>query len=85
MIDVEILTRAGCHLCDEMKKALKQAASGLPRMEVQLKETDIDTDEELTARYGNDIPVLFVNGSKAFKHHATVHELEKRLLMARHR
>ncbi len=79
MIDVELLTRAGCHLCDEMKQALKQASRGL---DVQLRETDIDTDERLVARYGNDIPVLFVDGSKAFKHRATVRELKKRLLMA---
>lgn len=79
MIDIDILTRPGCHLCDEMRQALKQAASGL---DVRLSETDIDTDEKLTARYGNDIPVVFVNGSKAFKHRATVKELRKRLLMA---
>jgi len=79
MIDIDILTRPGCHLCDEMRQALKQAASGL---DVRLSETDIDADEKLTARYGNDIPVVFVNGSKAFKHRATVKELRKRLLMA---
>ncbi|GMR23256.1 MAG: glutaredoxin family protein [Acidobacteriota bacterium] len=80
MIDVEILTRPGCHLCDEMKKSLAQAARGL---EVQLRETNVDADENLTAQYGNDVPVLFVNGNKAFKHRATVKELRKRLLMAR--
>ncbi len=79
MIDVEILTRAGCNLCDEMKQALEQAATGL---DVQLRETDIDADENLTARYGHDVPVLFVNGSKAFKHRATAQELKRRLLMA---
>ena len=79
MIDVEILTRAGCNLCDEMKQALEQAAIGL---DVQLRETDIDADENLTARYGHDVPVLFVNGSKAFKHRATAQELKRRLLMA---
>jgi len=79
MIDVEILTRASCRLCDEMKQVLNQAATGL---DVQLRETDIDADPELTAKYGHDIPVLFVNGSKAFKHRATAQELKKRLLMA---
>ena len=79
MIDVEILTRAGCNLCDEMKQALEQAATGL---DVQLRETDIDADENRTARYGHDVPVLFVNGSKAFKYRATAQELKRRLLMA---
>ena len=79
MIEVELLTRTGCHLCDQMKEALTQAARGL---DVQLRETDIDTDRELAAQYGSDVPVLFVNGSKAFKHRANVEELKKRLLMA---
>ena len=79
MIDVEILTRTGCKLCDEMKQALEQAATGL---DVQLRETDIDADENLTERYGHDIPVLFVNGHKAFKHRATAQELKRRLLTA---
>ena len=79
MIDVELLTRTGCHLCDEMKHALKEATRGL---DVQLRETDVDADERLAAHYGNDVPVLFVNGSKAFKHRATVQELKRRLLMA---
>lgn len=79
MIRVELLTRPGCHLCDELKRALEEAAVGL---DVELKETNIDTDGELAARYGNDVPVLFVNGSKAFKHRATVDALRRRLLMA---
>ena len=77
VIEVEFLTRVGCHLCDEMKDALEQAALGL---DLHMKETDIDTDEELAARYGNDVPVLFVNGSKAFKHRATVKQLRARLV-----
>ena len=79
MIDVELLTRTGCHLCDEMKQALKEATRGL---DVHMRETDIDADEQLSAQYGNDIPVMFVNGSKAFKHRATVQELKRRLAMA---
>ena len=79
-IEVELFTRVGCHLCDVMKDALEQAARGL---DLHLKETDIDTDEKLTARYGSDIPVLFVNGSKAFKHRASVGQLRARLLKER--
>jgi glutaredoxin len=76
MIEVELLTRAGCHLCDEMKRALREAASG---MAVRVNEIDIDADPELAAEYGHDIPVLFVDGSKAFKHRATVQQLRRRL------
>lgn len=79
MIELELMTRKGCQLCDEMKQVLQEAAKGL---DVRLKETDIDEDEALTANYGNDVPVLFVNGSKAFKHRASIDELRKRLQLA---
>jgi len=51
-------------------------------MEVRVTETDIDADPDLSAKYGHDIPVLFVNGSKAFKHRASVRELGRRLRMS---
>jgi len=76
VIELELMTRPGCHLCEEMKEALSQAARGL---EIRLREIDISQDSELESRYGDDIPVLFVNGSKAFKHRATVQELRLRL------
>lgn len=75
-IDLELLTRPGCHLCEEMKQAIVEAARGLP---IRLREVDISQEGGLESRYGNDIPVLFVNGSKAFKHRATVEELRVRL------
>ncbi|HEY7817691.1 MAG TPA: glutaredoxin family protein [Vicinamibacteria bacterium] len=78
-VEIELFTRPGCHLCEEMKAALVDAACGL---EIRLREIDISEDPDLEARYGNDIPVLFVNGSKAFEHRATVEELRKRLRQA---
>ncbi len=75
-VDLELFTRPECHLCDEMKKSLVEAARGI---EIRLREVDISESPELTTRYGNDIPVLFVNGSKAFKHRTTVKELRARL------
>ena len=75
-IELELLTRPGCHLCEDMKVAIFEAARGL---EIRLREVDISQDGELEERFGNDIPVLFVNGSKAFKHRATVQEIRYRL------
>jgi glutaredoxin len=72
LVELELLSRPGCHLCDDMKAALVEAARGI---EVRLREVDISASPELESRYGNDIPVLFVNGRKAFKHRATVTEL----------
>ena len=75
-IELELMTRPGCHLCEEMKEALFEAARGL---EIRLREVDISQNSELESQYGNDIPVLFVNGSEAFKPRATVQELRLRL------
>jgi glutaredoxin len=75
-LELELMSRPGCHLCEEMKDALLEAIRDL---DVRLREVDISQNEELERRYGNDIPVLFVNGSEAFKHRATVSELRNRL------
>lgn len=75
-IEIELLTRPGCQLCDEMKQVLEEAAKGLS---IDLKEIDITNDPALAKRYGEEIPVLFINGSKAFKHRAKVADLRERL------
>lgn len=76
MIALELYTRPGCHLCDVMKEALSQASTGL---DVRLTETDVTSDPELEERFGSDVPVLYVNGKRAFQHRATVRELRRRL------
>ena len=50
-----LLTRAGCHLCDDMKALV--AAAGRTRRLV-LEEVDISSSAELERRYGAEIPVL---------------------------
>ena len=75
-IEIELLTQPGCHLCDEMKQALKEASKGLT---IDLREIDISKDPALAKRYGEEIPALFINGSKAFKHRAKAKDLRERL------
>jgi len=75
-IEIELLTRPDCHLCDQMKQALKEASKGL---NIDLREINISADPALAKKYGEDIPVLFIHGSKAFKHRATAKDLRERL------
>jgi len=75
-IEIELLTRHDCHLCDQMKQALKEASKGL---NIDLREINISADPALAKKYGEDIPVLFIHGSKAFKHRATAKDLRERL------
>lgn len=73
---LELYTRPGCHLCEEMKEVIRRVGASV-RFEID--EIDIDGSEELRDRFGSEIPILFINGRKAFKHRATVKELHKRL------
>lgn len=60
-LDVELLGRRGCHLCDEAKAALGRIARGVP---LRLHETDVDSDFALRERYGLLVPVVLVGGER---------------------
>jgi len=44
-----------------------------------LEEVNIDEDPALGERYGDDIPVIFINGVKAFKHRVDPREFKRKL------
>ncbi len=73
---VTIYTKPGCHLCDVAKENIL-AARG-PE-EFTLEEVNIETDAQLFARYRYDIPVVLINGVKAFKHSVDVKEFKRKL------
>jgi glutaredoxin len=75
-IQLTLYTRPECHLCDDMKGIVYLLARELGCV---LEEVDISGDAELEGRFGTEIPVLFVNGRKAFKYRLTERELRKRL------
>jgi glutaredoxin len=71
-----LYTRKDCRLCDAMKSAVREAAAD---RSFPVEEIDVDSVPGLAEKYGSDVPVLFINGRKAFKYRATVKELRKRL------
>jgi len=71
-----LYTRKDCCLCEEMKATLHRVAD---RVSFALEEIDVDTSPVLREKYGNEVPVLFINGRKAFKYRLTGGELEQRL------
>jgi len=73
---VTLYTRAGCCLCDDAKRVLKAARQ---QAGFDLEEIDIDADPELRRRYNDDVPVIAINGSKAFKYKVSEQELLKKL------
>lgn len=56
---LQLLTRAGCHLCLTAGETLARigAEAGLVPGEV-----DVDTDPELRAEYGDRVPVVLLDG-----------------------
>jgi glutaredoxin len=73
---ITIYTRPGCHLCDEAKSNIL-AAAGAGAFD--LEEVNVDLDPDLKSRYGNDVPVVTINGIMVFKHRVETPEFERKL------
>lgn len=71
-----LYSRRDCCLCDAMKAVIRQAAA---TTSFDLAEIDIDTSPEFQSLYGDQVPVLFIDGRKAFKYRVTAEQLAKRL------
>jgi len=63
--DVVVYSRRGCHLCDIVKETLTQLQGDA---DFQWREVDIDTDAELRRKYNDEVPVVCIDGRKAFKY-----------------
>jgi glutaredoxin len=74
VIALTLYSRAGCHLCDEMKTVVERVLPSIAES-VTVEVVDISTDASLEAAYGLEIPVLLVNGKKAAKYRIGEHDL----------
>lgn len=80
MISVAIYGKKDCCLCDEAKETLARVARDFP---LEIKEVDISADPEIHARYREEIPVVTINGERAFRykvHEATLRKKLERIL-----
>jgi hypothetical protein len=59
LIRLRLLSRPECHLCGEMRAEVDRLLAGEAR---DWEIVDVDSDPELARRYGEEVPVLFVNG-----------------------
>ena len=73
---VTLYTRLGCCLCDEAKQVLLQARR---RADFDYEELDIDRHPELVRLYNDEVPVIAINGVKAFKYRVEMAEFLKKL------
>jgi hypothetical protein len=78
MIRLTLYGRADCHLCHEMRRVVDDVLQGRTDA-VEVVEVDVDGDPALVRAYGDDVPVLCVNGVRAFAHRVDRASLAARL------
>lgn len=66
MHEVVVYSREGCHLCDVVKETLERVQS---EAEFTWRVVDIDADAGLRQKYNEEVPVVMIDGRKAFKYH----------------
>jgi len=73
---VTLYGRPGCHLCDVAREALERVRADAP---FELREIDIEGDDELFKRYLERIPVVCLDGEELFEYHVDEPTLRRRL------
>ena len=63
-LQVEFISRRGCHLCDEAKAVLTRLCD---ERALRFAERDVDADPELFLYYTHRVPVLLLNGKPVTK------------------
>jgi glutaredoxin len=74
--EVVLYTRKGCHLCQIVKETLTklQRRGGFTWQDI-----DVDSDDKLRRQFTDEVPVVFINGRKAFKYHMDEQEFLRKL------
>jgi glutaredoxin len=57
---VTLLTKPGCHLCDDARPIVERVVAAHPG--VELVERSILDDDDLREEYAEDIPVVLIDG-----------------------
>lgn len=65
MHEVIVYSRKNCHLCDIVREMLSEVQR---EADFRWREVDIDSDPELRAKFDIEVPVVFIDGKKAFKY-----------------
>lgn len=73
---VVVYSRKGCHLCEVVKESLHKLSR---RGGFTWQEIDVDADAALRREFNDQVPVVFIDGRKAFKYHMDEQEFLRRL------
>src|SRR5690606_26333258 len=65
-VNITLISKPGCHLCDEVKPVLDDAMTQLRGEGIRLSFTELNMldDENLIAQYQEDIPVVPLDGKR---------------------
>jgi glutaredoxin len=73
---VVVYSRKGCHLCEVVKESLDKLSR---RGGFIWQEVDVDSDHLLRHEFNDEVPVVFIDGRKAFKYHMDEREFLRKL------
>lgn len=82
MLHVRLYTRRGCRACDHVSPMLRELQS---EFEFALEFVDIESDPNLSARWGCSIPVVTVDGGNQVAGRVTLDRLRAALSRAQQR
>jgi glutaredoxin len=66
----------GCHLCERARAILEQVGEDV---DFELREIQIDGDPELEARYREWLPVVEIDGKRAFVYYVDADAFRRKL------
>ncbi len=73
---VVVYSRKGCHLCEVVKESLSKLSR---RGGFTWREIDVYADAELRRQFNDEVPVVFIDGRKAFKYRMDEQEFLRKL------
>jgi glutaredoxin len=74
--EVVVYSRKGCHLCEIVKESIAKLQK---RGGFTWREVDVDSDSEMRRLYSDEVPVVFIDGPKAFKYRMDEQEFLRKL------
>jgi len=74
--EVILYYRKGCHLCEIVKESLTKLSRNAS---FGWTEIDVDSSPDLRRQFTDEVPVVFINGRKAFKYRMDEKEFLKKL------
>ncbi len=77
MAQVTVYTQPGCHLCEAAVRVLTRLQAETP---FTLEEVNIQHDPALLAEYGEQLPVVLLNGEFLFEYAVDEDKLREKLI-----